>query len=122
MPPVREIDLSDGIRIVLLNGQEINLLRANFPSVNSAEELSEALTSTLQRMLEKTYKRNTWDSDHRLRQNPPTLRVWEHLQGGNVIVTLMWVAVHVYNYPVTSSSDYTIRCQNAEAGPITGEW
>ena len=100
----------------------MNLLEANFPSVSDADELSNALTSTLQRTFESTHARNLYDADHRYRQNPPVLYAWERREGGDIVVTRMWVAVHVFVYPVTGPGDLTVKCQNREAGPITGDW
>jgi hypothetical protein len=121
MPPVRQIDKTNGIQIVT-HDQTVNSISVGWPTATDADDMSAKLTTLMQLEFQNTYARNSVDADHRWRQNPPTLHVWERRAGGNIIVTRMWVAVHVFTYPITGPDDYTIKCQNKEEGPITGDW
>ena len=120
MPQVRSINLDGGIFIETVGDlPNINILLAQFPSVSDAEELSNALTSTCQRTVEITKKLNTFPSDDPVRQHPPVLSPTERIAGGNLIITPVYIAVHVFNYPIQDSSDYTVKTSNS---PIGGEW
>lgn len=120
MPQVRSINLDGGIFIETVGDlPNIDLLLAQFPSVNSAEDLSNALTSICQRTVEIVKKLNTFPSDDPVRQHPPILSPIERIVGGDLIITPVYIAVHVFNYPIQDSSDYTVMCSNS---PIGGDW
>lgn len=120
MPQIRSINLDGGIFIETVGDlPNVNILLAQFPSVNSAEELSNALTSTCQRMVEVTKRLNTFPNDDPVRQHPPILSPIERISGGNLVITPVYIAGHVFNYPVQSSSDLTIKTDNS---PIGGDW
>ncbi len=120
MPQVRSINLDGGIFIETVGDlPNVNILLAQFPSVSDAEELSNALTSTCQRMVEITKKLNTFPSDDPVRDHPAILSPIERIVGGNLIITPVYIAVHVFNYPIQNQSDYTVMTSNS---PIGGDW
>lgn len=120
MPQVRSINFDDGIFIETVGDlPDVNILLAQFPSVSDADELSNALTSTCQRTVEITKKINTFPNDDPVRDHPPILAPNERIVGGDLIITPVYIAVHVFNYPVISSSDYTVRTSDF---PIGGDW
>lgn len=120
MPQIRSINLDGGIFIETVGDlPNINILLAQFPSVSSAEDLSNALTSTCQRTVEIVKKLNTFPSDDPVRDHPAILGPNERIAGGSLIITPVYIAVHVFNYPILGSSDYTVMCSNS---PIGGDW
>ena len=120
MPAIKSINLNDGIFIETIgNLPNINILLAQFPSVSNAEELSNALTSTCQRTVEITKKLNTFPNNDPVRQHPAILSSIERIEGGSLIITPIYIAVHVFNYSIQSSSDYTVMTSNS---PIGGDW
>lgn len=120
MPQVRSINLDGGIFIETVgDSPDVNILLAEFPSVSDAEALSNALTSTCQRSVEISKKLNTFPNDDPVRQHPPILGPNERIVGGDLIITPVYIAIHVFNYPVLSPSDYTVRCSDF---PIGGDW
>ena len=120
MPQIRSINFDDGIFIETVGGgPNINILLAEFPSVNDAEELSNALTSVCQRTVEIRKRLNTFPNDDPVRQHPPALGPNERVEAGSLVITPVYIAVHVFVYPITSSSDYTVMCSDF---PIGGDW
>ena len=120
MPAIKSIDFSDGIKLIKANGSVVEFPLSQITSFNGTREELEALaTTTLQEFFEVRFRLNSYDADHRVRQDPPDLRYNERIEGNWIIITTTFVAVHIFNFPVTAQSDYTIRCSKY---PITGEW
>lgn len=127
MPPVREIDLSDGVKIVSAFGSyHITEQEILDQAYASEQEASEGLTDLVQaeyedvNLLSKTCDPHP---DDPICQDPPELLVnqrIEKIKGKDYFIeTRMWVAVHVYTL---SPLKLTVRCQSAMLGPIEGEW
>jgi hypothetical protein len=120
MPQIKQVNLDNGIFIETVgNLPNINLLTAQFPSVSNAEQLSGALTSTCQRTVEITKRLSDFPREDPVRQRPPILAPNERIAGGNLIITELYIAVHVFNYPVQSRSDFTVMTSDF---PIGGDW
>ena len=128
MPPIRQIDLSDGIRIVGSGVPSVWIKESEFPKISPGEaekerEMEGRLTSDLQANYEvKTLLSDIPDinDEDPLMQDPPILTQNERIEKikgkDTLITTLMYVAVHIF---ATSPLKYTIRCSNS---PIGGEW
>lgn len=120
MPPVREIDLSDGIRIKTSDGRTVQIQATNIAVLpGNLAKKEERLNKLLQQQYESRHLLSEYDPDHRVRQATPNLHVWERIEGGDLVVTLMWVAVHIYSL---SPLKLTSKCQNREFGSIGGDW
>ena len=120
MPAIKSVDFSDGIKLIKANGTSVDVPLSQISSFNGTkEELEELARSTLQDFFEVRFRLNSYDSDHRINQDPPVLRDNETIEGNWIIIKTMFIAVHIYNFPVMSSADYTVRCSKY---PITGEW
>ena len=121
MPPVREIDCSDGIRIVGTHGiPQVKMVAADIVALpgNQAKK-EQRLNEWLQQQYESRHLLSEYDPDHRVRQPSPQLHVWERIKGDYLVVTLMWVKVHIINL---SPLKLLPGCQNKELGPIRDEW
>ena len=117
MPCIKEIDLSNGIRIVgSASTPTFDLLSIDFPASVDAADLEAKLTATLQREYEIIKKLNTFPNDDPVRQNPPILPYNCRKQGGNLIITQMYVAIHVESL---APLKYNICCSDY---PIGGDW
>ncbi len=117
---VRSIDFTNGIKIEGSCGLgTLDLTTAFFPSVSDANALSVSLTSTCQRFFETSVRLSSFPKDDPVRDTQIPLPPNQRRAGGNLITSHIFIAVHVFNYPVTSSSDYTVRCSRL---PITGNW
>lgn len=118
MPPVREIDLSNGIRIVttgsLLNidrpAAEIAVLPGNL------KLKGQRLNKWLQRQYEHWTPLAEIENDSRIKQDPPILLPYERIEGDNFVSTLMYIKAHIFSL---SPLKLTTRCQNKQSGPIT---
>lgn len=126
MPPVREIDLSDGLRIKMPNAFEFVESKFNIQGrlagvAGNLKKKEQRFNEWLQMQepFAHTYLLADYDLDHPVHTDPDNLPSWRWVDGDNVIEVTMWIAVHIYN---DSPLDFTIRCQNRELGPITGEW
>lgn len=118
MPSIKEIDLSDGIRLVKSNGDEIVYTLAQMAAFNgTAAQLEQGAVDLLTE--EYSWNINQWEPDHRIRQDPPILRPNERIEGNKVIITVTFAAVHIFNFPITSSSDYIVRLSTL---PIEDNW
>ena len=126
MPPIREINLDNGINILDSNGVRFVMTKADMEnrlfavSGNLAKKESRFNEwLQLQQPFSYIYPLADYEPDHRVRQVPPVLNVWEWIDGTNIVVVHMWIAVYIYTLnPLTFNS----RIQNKEIGPITGEW
>jgi hypothetical protein len=67
----------------------------------------------------KAYLKADYDLDHPVHTDPDNLPPWRWVDGDTVYEVWMWVAVHIFN---DSPLEFTVKCQNREDGPITGEW
>jgi hypothetical protein len=126
MPPVREIDLSDGLRIVMTGGREFFESRLNIQGrlagvAGNLKKKEEKFNEWLQAQppFVSTYALADYDLDHPVHTDPDNLPVWRWVDGDNVIEVIMWIAVHIFD---DSPLTFTIKCQNKEIGPITGDW
>lgn len=128
MPPVRQVDLSDGIKIVGSGVPSVWIKEADFPKIPPGEaEKEREMEGILSRDLQANYEIQTLLSDipddDPVKQDPPELFINERIEKIKgkwyLITTLMYVAIHVFS---TSPLKYTIKCQNRELGAIGGEW
>lgn len=126
MPPVRSINLDDGIGILLSNGIQF---------IESKLNIQGRLAGVSGNLKKKEQKFNEWlqlqpafanviplvdlEPDDRVLQDPPILLPYEYIDGDNYVGIKMYIAVHIYE---ASPLRFTIRIQNKQAGPITGEW
>lgn len=125
MPPVREIDLSDGIRIVT-SGSLANVNRPAAEIVAVPGNLVQkevAANQWLQQQYENRIALADLPPDDRVLEDPPDLRPYERIEkiGGIEywIGIIMYVAVHIYSL---SPLRLNIATQNKELGPIIGGW
>ena len=121
MPDVVSIDFNDGVRIVT-SRKTVSLPVANFPSGNLGQKEAR-VNRFLQEQFEDRISLADFDPADPVRQTPPVLLVNERIEqvGGtdNLVTTWQWVSFHIFSL---SPLRYTIRVQNPELGPITGEW
>jgi hypothetical protein len=126
MPPVRDINLDDGISIVMSNGVAFVESKLNIEGrlagvsgnlKKKEEKFNEWLQ--VQEPFAHTYALADYDQDHPVHTDPGNLPAWRWVDGSNIMEGTMWIAVHIFD---DSPLDFTICCQNREAGPITGQW
>ena len=126
MPPVRAINLEDGIAVTMSNGVQFVESRLNMQGrlagvsgnlKKKEEKFNEWLQ--MQEPFAHSYPLAEYDPDHPVHTDPDNLPPWRWVDGNNVIEVTMWIAVHIFN---DSPLTFTIKCQNKEIGPITGEW
>ena len=123
MPSIKQIDFSDGIRIVGSGIPDVWIKEKDFPKISPGEaEKEREMEGILSRDIQANYEVKTLLSDIpnddpvRLGQLLPCERI-EKIAGKNyLITTIMYVQVHVFS---TSPLKYTVRCSDE---PITGEW
>jgi len=126
MPPVRQIDLSDGIRIIGSGVPSVWIKRADFPKISPGEaekekEMEGILTHDLQANYEVKTLLSEYPPEDPVQQGQLLIneRI-EKIKGKDYVVAItMYVAVHVFS---TSPLKYTICCQNSRLGAIGGEW
>lgn len=126
MPPIRQVDLSDGIRIVGSGVPSVWIKEADFPKIPLGEaEKEREMEGILSRDIQANYEVKTllseYPDDDPVRQGQLLIneRI-EKIKGKNYLVSVqMYVAVHVYS---TSPLKYTVICQNSRSGAIGGEW
>lgn len=123
MPPIKGIDLSDGIRIV---GSGVPNSRISLAEIEALHEPNASkLEQTLTALLQANYEEKTLLSDY-----PPEDPVSqgqllineriERISGKDYVVAItMYVAVHVFS---TNPLKYTLKTQDSRLGPIGGEW
>ena len=126
MPPLRSIDLTDGINIVMTGNvqfieSQLNIL-GRLAGVAGNLKKKEAKFNEwlqLQPPFAYTHLRTDYDQDHGVWTDPENLPVWMWVVGDNVIEVSMWISIHIISEaPLTMTS----KCQNKELGPIIGEW
>lgn len=126
MPPVRSINLDDGISILTSEGLSF---------IESKLNVQGRLAGVAGNLKKKEAKFNAWfqlqpafatvialadlPPDDRALQDPPVLLPWEYIDGDDFVSIKMYVAVHIYD---DSPLRFNIRIQNKEIGPVTGEW
>ena len=123
MPPIREVNLSDGIRIEGSGVPSVWIKQADFPKIPPGEaEKEREMEGILSRDLQANYEVKTLlsefpdDDPVRLGQLLPIERI-EKIKGKDYLITTqMYVAVHIYS---TNPLKYTVKCSNE---PIGGEW
>lgn len=119
MPDIRSISFADGIRIEDSTGI-FQVSAANIVALPGNLKLIEnRLNTLLQEHYESRYLLVDFEPDHRVRQDPPVLRDWERIEGDELVVTRMYIQAHIFSL---SPLKHTLRCQNKELGPITGDW
>ena len=126
MPPVKSIDLSDGIRIVGSGVPSVWIKGQDFPKIPPGEaekerEMEGRLTDDLQANYEVKTLLSEYPDDDPVRQGQLLIneRI-EKIRGKNYLVAItMYVAVHIFS---TSPLKYTVMCQNSRLGEIGGEW
>lgn len=128
MPPIRQVDLSDGIRIVGSGVPSVWIKEKDFPKIPSGEaEKEREMEGILIRDIQANYEKKTllseYPDDDPVKQDPPKLLINERIEkikGKDYLVSiLMYIAVHIYS---TNPLKYTVKCQNSRAGAIGGEW
>lgn len=126
MPDIRSVSLEDGIHIVGATNYDIDLSGINLLKIQftNAATIEEGLQNLIQRKHEVWILQKDFTPDSRFRDKPPTLHnnCERYHEVGNdkyIIFTKMWVAIHIITYDPFKC---TIKCQNKELGPITGEW
>lgn len=118
MPPIKEISLAGGIRIVGDGIPSIEVKLAQFPVTGTLASREAAVNKLIQGYYEdKTLLSSLLaDDPARLGILADNQRI-EKISGKEyLIATLMWVQVHLYSL---SPLKYTIRCSDF---PITEEW
>lgn len=117
MPPVREIDLSDGIRIVTTgNLPNINQIGAQIAVLPGNLKLKEQrLNQWLQRQYEHWTSLDEIENDSRVKENPPILLPYERIEEDNFVSVLMYIKAHIFSL---NPLKLTTRCQNKQVGPI----
>ena len=126
MPPIRNINLSDGITVEFTGGYQF---------IESALNIQGRLAGVSGNLTKKESRFNEWlqvqepyantrlladyPLDDIVHTEPGNLPVWQWIDGDNVIEVICWVAVHIFN---DSPLSFTIKHQNRELGPITVEW
>ena len=123
MPPIKSVDLSDGIRIEGSGIPDVWIKKADFPKISPGEaEKEREMEGILTRDVQSNYEVKTPLSDFpsddpvKLGQLLPTERIEKITGKDYLITTVMYVACHVFS---TSPLKYTIRCSDL---PIGGEW
>jgi len=125
MPPIKSVDLSDGIRIEGSGIPDVWIMKADFPKISPGEaEKEREMEGILFRDLQANYEIKTllsdFPSDDPVKQDPPQLLPNERIEKVTgkdyLITTVMYVAAHVFS---TSPLKYTVRCSDE---PIGGEW
>jgi len=118
MSPVREIDLSNGIRIVTTGSlPNINQTGAQIAVLPGNLKLKEQrLNKWLQRQFEHWTLLSEIENDSRVKEDPPILLPYERIEAGNFVSTLMYIKAHIFSL---NPLKLTIRCQNKQIGPIT---
>lgn len=127
MPPVRINSIQDGIDLVTAYGgwnvSKIDMEDRIAGVAGNLKKKEDKFNEWLQfqEPFAHTYPRTSWDADHRLREDPPDLRVYEFYDSGDDTITVInfWIAVHLFD---DNPLSFTIRTQNRELGPISGEW
>ena len=126
MPPIKGVDLSDGIRIIGSGVPSIWIKLKDFPKVSPGEaEKEREMEGILTRDIQSNYEVKTLLSDYPP-EDPVSLGQLlinersEKIKGKNYIVAVtMYVAVHIFS---ANPLKYTVCCQNSRANPIGGEW
>jgi len=126
MPPVKSIDLSDGIRILSHNFPEVWVKEKDFPKIPPGEaEKEREMEGILSRDLQANYEVQTllseYPDDDPVKQGQLLIneRI-EKIKGKDYVVAVtMYVTVHVFS---TNPLKYTVKCQNSRLGEIGGEW
>jgi hypothetical protein len=126
MPPVRSINLDNGINILMTGGTQFIESKLNIQGrlagvAGNLKKKEKKFNEWLmkQEPFSYTYPLADYDLDHQVHTDPDNLPVWRWVDGSNVVEVTMWVAVHILD---DSPLTFTIKCQNKELGPITGEW
>ena len=114
---IQSISLEDGVDVVWKNqhyhwtSDDILLIPGNLKKKKGV------VNQWAQEAFESRHLLSEYDLDHRVRQDPPVLYDWERIDGDELVVTLMYVEIHVYSLGPPVSLN--ICCSKV---PITGEW
>lgn len=126
MPPVREIETIDGLRIVMTNGVVFHdtaaQMQARLASTpGNLKKKEKAYNNWLQSQepFQKMYPAAEYDPDHLVNTDPGNLPPWRIMAGAYIGEIIMWVAVHFYS---ANPLSFIPCCQNREIGPIGGDW
>lgn len=124
MPPIKGIDLSDGIRIIGSGAPSVWIKGANFPALADAQILEGNLNNLIQSQYEKWTPLSEYPNDDPVKNKPkPILLINERIERvGNkdyLVAIIMYVAIHIFSI---NPLKYTVKCQNSRIGPIGGEW
>ncbi len=126
MPPVREINTDGGLYIKMSNGLifrdtavQMQARLAAIPGNLKKKEASYNNWLQSQEPFQKVYPVAEYDPNHLVNTDPGSLPPWRIMAGAYVGEIIMWIAVHFFD---ASPLRFTVKCQNKEIGPITGEW
>ena len=124
MPQVSHIgDLSSGISITMSDGQVF--VQDNTEIGGRLAGVSGNLTKKENKFNEwlqdqppftVSYPQDSWEPDHRIRQDPSVLHDNEYIVDGIVYIIKTYVAVHIFE---ASPLRFTIRLSDI---PIVGDW
>lgn len=114
---IQSISLEDGVD-VLWKGVHRHWTAADILSVpGNLKKKEDKVNAWAKEAFESRHLLSEYDPDHRVRQDSPVLHDWERIEGNELVVTLMYVQIHIYDLGPPVSLN--ILCSRV---PITGEW
>jgi hypothetical protein len=114
---IQSVSLEDGVDVVW-RGQHYHWTSDDVLLVpGNMKKKEDKVNEWAREAFESRHLLSEYDSDHRVRQDPPVLRYYERIEGDEIVITQMYVAIHIYTLgpPVKLN----IMCSQE---PITGEW
>lgn len=114
---VQAIDLTDGVDVTW-GGVHHHYTAADIALIpGNLNKKQDKINQWAAEAFEVRYLIAEYEADHRYRADPPVLYDWERIEGDEVVVTLMYIEIHIFDLgpPV----NLTIRCSKE---PITGDW
>lgn len=123
MPPVRAINLDDGIDILMTGGTQFIESKLNIQGrlagVSGNLKKKEAKFNEwlqLRPEFASIYPLSSYDLDHPVHTDPDNLPAWRYIDGDNVVEIKMFIAVHIFE---ASPLRFTIMTSDF---PIGGDW
>ena len=120
MPPIKSINLSDGIKIVGNGIPSVEYKLAQFPSIGNLLDRQTQVKGLVQSAYEYSEPLNSLTKDEPPTFDPPILTPRQRIEKiGNkdyLITKRMFVDFHIFSLVPLK---YTIRCSDE---PIEGEW
>lgn len=116
MPPIKGIDLSDGIRIIGSGVPSIDIKFAQFPMSISGSDLQFKLVGNIGRIFEDWVLLKDLEREDPLRQKPPIFDdlVRQRLSPDDkyIVTTKMFIKLEILNYPPTKEGDINVICSD----------